>query len=70
MAFDRKNFTGNMGVGSNAPAVFSYVGEEADLTSANLQTMDVKPGDIIMVSDVNQVNPVAVKSVDDSYALV
>ena len=70
MAFDRKLLTGNTGAGSNAPAVYTYLGEEADLTAANIQTTDIKPNDVIIIVDVTQTTAPVVKAVTDAYALV
>lgn len=70
MAFDRKLLTGNTGAGSSAPAVYTYLGAEADLTAANIKTTDIKPNDVIIIVDVNQVSAPSVVAVTNAYALV
>lgn len=70
MAFDRKLLTGNTGAGSSAPAVYTYLGDVADLTVANIQSTDIKPNDVIIVVDVDQVVAPTVKAVTNAYALV
>jgi len=52
MAFTRTNLSGNLGVGSNAPALYTYLGTAADLNNdAVLKSFKAKGGDIIMVID-------------------
>lgn len=68
MAFDRKLLTGNTGVGSFAPAIYTYGGDEVDLTPTDLQTTNVKPTDIIIISD--GVLAPATKGVTDTFTLV
>jgi len=52
MAFTRTDLSGNLGTGSNAPALFTYLGVAADLNSdVILKSFGAKGGDIIMVID-------------------
>ena len=52
MAFIRKQLSGNVGVGSDAPTLYTYLGAVADLNDdAVLKSFNAKGGDIIMVID-------------------
>jgi len=52
MAFSRTELSGNLGVGSNAPALYTYLGTAADLNDdVVLKSFKAKGGDIIMVID-------------------
>ena len=65
---DRKLLTGVSGVGSFGPALYTYGGAEADLTPADLQTTNIKPSDVIIVSD--GVLPPVTKGVTATFTLV
>ena len=69
MAFNRKLISGNMGVGSDAPALYTYLGATADLTAANIQTTNIKPGDTIIVTPAIGTLPVFT-TVGSDYVLV
>jgi len=69
MAFERKLLTGNTGAGSDAPAIYTYLGDKADLTATNIQTTNIKPGDTILVTAAIGTIPV-LATVGSDYALV
>jgi hypothetical protein len=66
MAFIRTNLTGNVGAGSSAPTLYTYLGTAADLNNdAVLKSFNAKGGDILIVVAATDTGVITIFGVQD-----
>ena len=65
----RTLLSGNISVGSDAPAVYTYLGATGELTTADIESTNIKPGDTIMVTETIGALPI-ICAVDATFTLV